>query len=121
VGDEERNGPIRYLLVRVMRPHDAVHISYHDRFDLERAKLAVTAFGMIVSVGFDLNQGRKKQWMHDLMRDRVLFVGFDAREGLMRRKSRRVRHSPSRCPSMLSPNILPSSGKRRTIGHGDQS
>jgi hypothetical protein len=36
----------------------------------------VTAFGMIISVRFDLNQGRKKQWMHDLMRDRVLFVGF---------------------------------------------
>ena len=59
-----------------MRSYDAVHISYEDRLDLERAKLAVTAFGLIISVGFDLNQGRKKQWMHDLMRDRVLFVGF---------------------------------------------
>jgi hypothetical protein len=62
-----------------MRPHDAVNISYHNRFDLERAKLAVTAFGMIISVGFDLNQGRKKQWMHDLMRGCVIFMRFDAR------------------------------------------
>jgi hypothetical protein len=62
-----------------MRPHDAVHISHEDRFDLERAKFAVTAFGLIISVGFDLNQGRKKQWMHDLMRGCGLFVGFDAR------------------------------------------
>jgi hypothetical protein len=37
----------------------------------------MTATGMIVSVGFDLNEGREKQWMHDLMRDRGLFVGFD--------------------------------------------
>jgi hypothetical protein len=39
-----------------MRPHDAINIAYHDRLDLERAKLAVTAFGMIVSVGFDLDE-----------------------------------------------------------------
>ena len=60
VGDEERNGPIRYLSVRVMRPHDPVHVAYKNRFDLERAKLAMTAFGLIISVRFDLNQGRKK-------------------------------------------------------------
>ena len=79
VGDERRDGAVGDLGVRVVRPHDAVNISYHDRLNLERAKLAVTAFGMIVSVGFDLNQGRKKQWMHDLMRGCGLFLGFDAR------------------------------------------
>jgi hypothetical protein len=63
--------------VRVVRPHDPIHVADHDRFDLKRAKLAMTATGMIVSVGFDLNEGREKQWMHDLMRDRGLFVGFD--------------------------------------------
>jgi hypothetical protein len=62
-----------------MRPHDPVHVAYEDRLDLERAKFAMTATGKIVSVGFDLNQGRKKQWMHDLMRGCGLFVGFDAR------------------------------------------
>jgi hypothetical protein len=67
--DKERDGAVGDLGVRVMRPHDAINIANKNRFDLERAKLAVTAFGMIVSVGFDLNQGRKKQWMHDLMRD----------------------------------------------------
>jgi len=79
VGDERRDGSIRYLLVRVMRPHDAVNVADHDRFDLERAKFAVFAASKIISVGFDLNQGRKKQWMHDLMRLCGLFVGFDAR------------------------------------------
>ncbi len=56
VGDERRDGSIRYLLVRVMRPHDAINISYHDRLDLERAKFAVTATGKIISVGFDLDE-----------------------------------------------------------------
>ncbi len=56
VGDERRDGSIRYLRVRVGCTHQAVHISYHDRLDLERAKFAVTAFGMIVSVGFDLDE-----------------------------------------------------------------
>jgi hypothetical protein len=79
VGNERRDGSIRYLSVRVMRPHQAIRVANHDRFNLERAKFAVTATGMIVSVRFDLNQGRKKQWMHDLMRGCGLFVGFDAR------------------------------------------
>jgi len=56
VGDERRDGAIRYLSVRVGCTHDAIYISYHDRFDLERAKFAVTAFGLIVSVGFDLDK-----------------------------------------------------------------
>ena len=50
VGNEERNGPIRYLSVRVMCPHDAVHVAYKNRLDLERAKLAVTATGKVISV-----------------------------------------------------------------------
>jgi hypothetical protein len=62
-----------------MRPHDPIYVADKNRFDLERAKFAVTATGKIISVGFDLNQGRKKQWMHDLMRDRVIFMRFDAR------------------------------------------
>jgi hypothetical protein len=79
VGDKERDGAVGDLGVRVMRPHDAVYVADKNRLDLERAKFSVTAFGMIVSVRFDLNQGRKKQWMHDLMRGCGLFVGFDAR------------------------------------------
>ena len=55
VGDERRDGAVGDLLVCVMRPHDAINISYQNRFDLERAKFAVTATGMIISVGFDLN------------------------------------------------------------------
>jgi hypothetical protein len=39
-----------------MRSHDPVHVADHDRFDLERAEFAVTAFRMIVSVGFDLDE-----------------------------------------------------------------
>ena len=54
--DEDRDGAIGYLSVGVMRSHDAVHVADHDRFDLERAKFAVTAFRMIVSVGFDLDE-----------------------------------------------------------------
>ncbi len=77
--DEDRDGAVGYLLVRVVRPHDPIHVADHDRFDLKRAKLAVTAFGMIVSTGFDLDEGREKQWMHDLMRFWVVFVGFVAR------------------------------------------
>jgi hypothetical protein len=55
VGDERRDGSIRYLLMRVMRPHDAIYVAYKDRLDLERAKFAVTATGKIISVGFDLD------------------------------------------------------------------
>lgn len=56
VGDERRDGAVGDLGVRVMRPHDPVNISYEDRLDLECAKFAVTATGMIVSVGFDLDE-----------------------------------------------------------------
>ncbi len=50
-----------------MRPHDAINISYHNRLNLERAKFAVFAASEVISVRFDLNQGRKKQWMHDFI------------------------------------------------------
>jgi hypothetical protein len=76
--DEERGCAVCDLGVRVGCTHQAVNISYEDRLDLERAKFAVTATGKIISVGFDLNEGREKQWMHDLMRGCGLFVGFDA-------------------------------------------
>ena len=49
VCDEDRRCAICYLLVRVMRPHDAVNISYEDRFDLKRAKFAMTASGEVIS------------------------------------------------------------------------
>jgi len=77
--DEDRDGAVGYLLVRVVRPHDPIYVADHDRFDLKRAKLAVTAARLIVSTGFDLNEGREKQWMHDLIRFCVVFVGFTAR------------------------------------------
>jgi hypothetical protein len=54
--NEDRNGAVGYLLVRVVRPHDAVNVADHDRFDLKRAKFAVFAARMVVSVGFDLNE-----------------------------------------------------------------
>jgi hypothetical protein len=60
VGNEERNGPIRYLSVGVMRPHQAISVADHDRLDLECAKFAMLAASEVISVGFDLNQGRKK-------------------------------------------------------------
>ena len=56
VCDERRDGSICDLGVRVMRSHDAVHISYEDRLDLERAKFAMTATGKIISVRFDLDE-----------------------------------------------------------------
>ena len=77
--DEGRNGAVRNLRVRVGRSHDAVHIADHDRANLKRAKLAVTAFGMIVSAGFDLDKGGQKQWMHNLILVCVIFLGFTAR------------------------------------------
>ena len=48
--DERRDGAIRYLSVRVMRSHDPIHVADHDRFDLECAKFAVPATGLIISV-----------------------------------------------------------------------
>ena len=49
VCDEDRRCAIRYLSVRVMRPHQAVHVSYEDRLDLERAKFAMTAASEVIS------------------------------------------------------------------------
>ena len=49
VCDEGCGGAIRYLSVSVMRPHDSVHVSYHDRLDLERAKFAMTAASEVIS------------------------------------------------------------------------
>jgi hypothetical protein len=40
-----------------VRPHDPVHVADHDRLNLQRAKFAVFAARMIVSTGFDLNEG----------------------------------------------------------------
>jgi hypothetical protein len=54
--NEDRNGAIGYLSVGVMRPHQAIHVADHDRLDLERAKFAMFASRMIVSVGFDLDK-----------------------------------------------------------------
>jgi hypothetical protein len=56
VRDECRGCAVGYLLVRVVRPHDAVNVADHDRLDLKRAKLAMTASGMIISVGFNLDK-----------------------------------------------------------------
>ena len=56
VGDERRDGAVGDLGVRVMRPHDAVHVADHDWFDLERAKFAVFTASEVISVGFDLDK-----------------------------------------------------------------
>ena len=55
--DEDRDGAIGYLRVRIVCSHDSVDIADHDRLDLKRAEFAMTPFGLIVSTGFDLNQG----------------------------------------------------------------
>ena len=55
--DEDRDGAVGYLRVRIVCSHDSVYVADHDRFDLKRAKLAVTAFGLVVAAGFDLNEG----------------------------------------------------------------
>ena len=54
--DEGGYGPVRYLLVRVGRSHDPIHVAHEDRSDLKRAKLAMTATRMIIPVGFDLDK-----------------------------------------------------------------
>jgi hypothetical protein len=49
VGDERRDGAVGDLGVRVGCTHDAINISYHNRFDLERAKFAMAATGEVIS------------------------------------------------------------------------
>ena len=53
--DEDSDGPIRYLRVDIMRTHDPINIADHDRSNLKRAKFAMKTFGMVISVGFDLD------------------------------------------------------------------
>jgi hypothetical protein len=74
--DECRRRSIRYLLVRVARSHDPINIADHDRPNLQRAKFAMTATRMIVSMRFDLDKSGQKQWMHDLILVCGLFVRF---------------------------------------------
>ena len=49
LSDKGGNRAVGYLRVRVMRTHDAVYIAHQDRFDLQRAKLAVTATGEVIA------------------------------------------------------------------------
>jgi hypothetical protein len=77
--DEDGGCAVCNLLVRVGRSHDAVHVAHEDRADLKRAKFAMTASGMIVSVGFDLDKRGQEEWMHDLILVCVIFLGFTAR------------------------------------------
>jgi hypothetical protein len=56
VGNERRDGSVGDLGVRVGCTHQAIRVANHDRLDLERAKLAVTATGKIISVRFDLDE-----------------------------------------------------------------
>ena len=63
--DEDRDGAVGYLRVGIVCSHDPIYVADHDRFDLQRAKLAVFASGLIVSTGFDLNQSGEEEWMHD--------------------------------------------------------
>jgi len=48
--DEDRDGAVGYLRVRIVCSHDAIDIAHHDRFDLKRAEFAVFAARMIGSV-----------------------------------------------------------------------
>jgi len=75
-GNERGNRAIGYLSVRVMCTHDAVHIANQDRFDLQRAKFAVTALCEVIAAGFNLNQGGEEEWMHSFIRAREVFSGF---------------------------------------------
>ena len=56
VRDEGGGCAVGYLRVRVGRTHDAVYVAHKDRADLKRAKLTMTASGLIVSAGFDLDK-----------------------------------------------------------------
>ena len=47
--DENRRCAICYLSVGVMRSHQAIRVADHNRFDLERAKLAVFAASEVIS------------------------------------------------------------------------
>jgi len=55
--DEDRDGAVGYLRVRIVCTHDSVYVADHDRFNLQRAEFAMTAMGMVVSTGFDLDEG----------------------------------------------------------------
>ena len=70
MGDERRDGAVGDLGVRVMRPHDAIHVADHDRFDLKRAEFTMTALCEVIAAGFDLNQSGEKEWMHGFVRAR---------------------------------------------------
>lgn len=48
-----RSRSVSHLRVNVGRTHDPIHIANHDRLYLQRAKLAMTASGLIVATGFD--------------------------------------------------------------------
>lgn len=66
-GDGDRDFAVRHLSVGVMRTHDAVRIAHQDRLNLQRAKLAVTAFRKVIAAGFDLDESGQKKWMHGLV------------------------------------------------------
>jgi len=56
IGNERRGCAVRNLRVGVVCTHQAINVPHEDWFDLKRAKLAVSASGMIVSAGFDLDK-----------------------------------------------------------------
>lgn len=53
LGDKCRCRSVGYLRVDVGRSHDAVYVAHEDRFNLKRAKLAVTTSGLVIAAGFD--------------------------------------------------------------------
>lgn len=57
LSDKRGNRAVGDLSMRVMRTHNAVYVAHKDRFDLQCAKLAVTATGEVIAAGFNLNQG----------------------------------------------------------------
>ncbi len=49
LSDKGGNRAVGDLGMRVMRTHDAVYVANQDRFDLQRAKLAVTALCEVIA------------------------------------------------------------------------
>lgn len=59
------NLPVRHLLVRVSGARETVYVFDHDRLDLKRTKLAMTASRKIIAAGFDGDKRGKEEGMHN--------------------------------------------------------
>ena len=58
--------PIGHARPLEMRVGNTVYVADYFGRDLKRAKFAVLSTRIIVSAGFDRDEGREEKWMHDL-------------------------------------------------------